>query len=155
MIGRAAIRIPSMGALLGVLFLQPVAPRSSRVSYEGAFAGVSPDGSGCLWTGNVTGAARGALTLEIRQVEGPEDAARPVWHVVTHWSVRDSVGGRSFEAELEGMVNWRTGIAQLEGTITSGWMEGAWVAQDGRVRNGDLSGSLEISREVAARGGTP
>jgi hypothetical protein len=139
-------------ALLGVLFLQPVGPpRAARLSFAGVFAGVSPDGSGCLWTGAVTGASRGRLTLEIRQVEGPEDAARTVWHVVTHWSVRDSSGAHSFEAELEGMVNWRTGAAQLEGTITSGWMEGAWVEQDGRFQNGDLSGSLDISREVAVR----
>lgn len=139
-------------ALLGVLFLQPVGPpRASRLGFAGVFSGVSPDGSGCLWTGAVTGASRGGLTLEIRQVEGPEDAARPVWHVVTHWSVHDPSGAHSFEAELEGMVNWRTGAAQLEGTITSGWMEGAWVEQDGRFRNGDLSGNLDISREVVVR----
>src|SRR5690242_7394557 len=111
MVGSPMIRMPSVGALLGVLFLQPLPPRTPRVSFETVFAGVSPDGSGCLWTGPVRGAARGRLTLEIRQVEGPEDAARPVWHVVTHWSVRDSTGGRSFEAELEGMVNWRTSTA--------------------------------------------
>ncbi|MGH7547568.1 MAG: hypothetical protein ACREMM_05270 [Gemmatimonadales bacterium] len=126
-------------------------PRPRRLTFENALAGVAPDGRASVWEGSVGGAIQGRLRVEQRQVEGPSEAASPVWHVVTQWSVTDPSGAGSFEAQLEGMVDWRTGISRLSGVITQGWMQGAWVQQEGRFVNGDATGSLTIAPEVARR----
>ena len=161
MIRRAVTSIPFFAAALGGTIvlsatpngavLQRDEPRRRRVTFENALAGVAPDGQASVWEGSVGGAIQGRLRVEQRQVEGPSEAASPVWHVVTQWSVTDPSGARSFDAQLEGMVDWRTGISRLSGVITHGWMQGAWVQQDGRFVNGDATGSLTITPEVARR----
>lgn len=119
-----------------------------RLTFWHEFAGVSADGQACVWEGSVDGATHGRLRVELRQVEGPSEAATPVWHVVTRWSVTDPSGARSFTADLEGMVDWRTGVTRLGGVITRGWMKGSWVQQEGRFVNGDATGSLAIAPEA-------
>ena len=161
MIGRAVIRVPFLAALLSVLCTRSAAPGSAavwteveqphRLRFRSAFAGVSPDGANCVWQGSVDGATRGALTFELRQVEDPSQAANPVWHVATHWSVEDPSNARSFDAQLEGMVDWRTGDFRLSGEITEGWMKGAWVQEEGRFVDGDAAGSLVIGAALAGR----
>ena len=68
-----------------------------------------------------------------------------------HWSITGTRPDRSFSADLEGMVDWKVGVSRLSGIITSGWMRGAWVQQDGRFVSGDVSGSLEITPSLASR----
>src|SRR5207247_170607 len=85
----------------GGLVRPTTAPR--RLTFQTAFAGVSTDGQSCVWEGSVRGWTRSGVRVELRQVESASEAASPVWHVVTHWSVVDPSGARSFDAELEGM----------------------------------------------------
>ncbi|HEU5261364.1 MAG TPA: hypothetical protein VFU41_08065 [Gemmatimonadales bacterium] len=161
MIRRAVTSIPFLAAALGgtiVLSATPDGaamqrhePRPRRVTFENTLAGVAPDGQGSVWEGSAGGAIQGRVRVEQRQVEGPSEAANPVWHVVAQWSVTDASGARSFDAQLEGMVDWRTGMSRLSGVITQGWMQGAWVQQESRFVNGDATGSLTIAPEVARR----
>jgi len=153
MIRRAVTRVPLFAAALGatIVLSPPPEPRPRRLTFENVFAGTSADGQGCVWEGSVDGAMRGRLRVELHQVEGPSEAASPVWHVVTQWFVMDPSGARSFDAQLEGMVDWRTGITQLSGVITEGWMKGACVHQEGRFVDGDATGILMIAPEVARR----
>lgn len=153
MIRRAVVQVWLLAALGGFSVLsapggalaQREPPPLRRLTFRSEFTGVSADGQNCVWEGSVEGTARGRLRFELRQVEGPAEAARPVWHVVSRWSVDDPAGAHSFAAELEGMVDWRTGVTRLSGLITSGWMQGAWVQAEGRFVNGDPTGSLAIS----------
>lgn len=129
-----------------------------QLSFTLEFAGPGPDGSG-VWEGRVAGATGGTLRVRMRQVEEPAQAANPVWHVRAHWTVdaatpTRSVAAdfdRSFAADLEGMVDWKSGSAHLAGTATSGWMRGAWVEVEGRFVNGDATGVLRILPSLATR----
>ncbi|HYU01851.1 MAG TPA: hypothetical protein VEK85_15870 [Gemmatimonadales bacterium] len=142
--------ISFFGAAVGVMLVRPTtAPR--RLTFQTAFAGVSTDGQSCVWEGSVRGWTRSGVRVELRQVESASEAASPVWHVVTHWSVVDPSGARSFDAELEGMVDWKAGTIRLGGTMADGWLKGSWVEADGRLSNGDLAGSVEITPAVARR----
>ena len=146
-----ALGVVSVPRPLGGVAAQAVTPPLWRLTFRGEFRGVAADGRSDVWEGTVNGAARGRVTVELRQVEGPLAAASPVWHVVTHWSVDDPAGARSFHAELEGMVDWRTGVTQLGGMITDGWMRGAWAEVEGRFVRGDPAGSVTISPNLAGR----
>jgi hypothetical protein len=53
---------------------------------------------------NLDGDGSGTVTLALSQVEDPEQAANPVWHVRAHWSVTAPRAGRSFSADLEGWI---------------------------------------------------
>ena len=159
------IRLPLFVAICGILAAAPrpsvvpppppapPPPPPSRLSFRTAFDGVAADGVHCLWQGSVDGAARGTLTLALRQVEDPVAAANPVWHVESHWSVHDTADGgqRSFTADLEGMIDWKAGGVRLAGVITDGWAKGAWVEVTGRLVAGDLAGTVTISPALVRR----
>jgi len=48
-------------------------------------------------------------------------------------------------------VDWKAGTIRLGGTMADGWLKGSWVEADGRLSNGDLAGSVEITPAVARR----
>lgn len=161
-------RIPFFAALFGLLVLGPAVGNGASaqsaaaarppgpwqqpltLSFRNVFVGVGGDGSS-VWQGPVGGDAHGRVTLALQQVESAADAANPVWHVRTRWTVETGVEARSFAAELEGMLDWRSGTVRLSGPITSGWLEGAWVQAEGRLVNGDVSGVLRILPSLATR----
>lgn len=103
-----------------------------------------------MWEGRVTGGVRGTVRIALRQVESPFQAANPVWHVRSRWSVA-APAGRSFVAELEGMVDWKTGASRLSGAITRGWMRGAWVEEESHFVDGEPTGTLRIIPSLAIR----
>ncbi len=150
-------RIAQPGVLLiaiglVALGLKPLHERSTgnvQLSFEATFAGVS-NGSP-VWEGRLRGGASARAQLLLHQVESPVEAANPVWHVRARWTVAADPAARSFTAELEGMVDWKTGTTRLSGVVTDGWMKGAWVQQASRFVNGDMSGTLDIAPTVAAR----
>lgn len=121
------------------------------LTFRSVFTGVAADGEHCTWEGPVEGAARGRLAITLRQVEEPAEAANPVWHVAARWTVRDERGVHSFAADLEGIVDWKSGTIRLGGLVTDGWVEGSWVEVDGRIVNGDLTGGVSLLPAVARR----
>src|SRR5712692_7127123 len=163
MIGRAVVQVWIVAALAGPVVLaappgeggraQQHAPPVRRLAFHGEFTGVAPDHQGSVWEGAVAGegTVRARLTVEFRQVEGPTEAASPVWHVTTRWSVDDPAGAHSFQAELEGMNDWQSGAIRLGGLITDGWMQGAWMQAEGRFVRGDPTGTLLVVPGVARR----
>jgi len=128
---------------LGLERVNGASPRHVRLPFEATLAGVS--GGGSVWEGPLHGARGGRARLALYQVEGPLEAARPVWHARAQWTVAADSPERSFTAELEGMVDWKSGATHLSGVVTSGWMKGAWVQQIGQSVNGDMSGILELA----------
>ena len=147
--------LPFLAALLGLLF-PGQAVRNGKLRqvpelvFSSEFAGVDKGGN-CLWEGRVEGDVQGRVTIALRQVESPFEASNPVWHVRSRWKVEAASRGRSFKADLEGMVDWKTGASQLSGTITTGWMKGAWVQEESRFVDGEPKGVLRIIPSLAAR----
>ncbi len=133
----------SADAQSGVTDGQSVAVAFRALTFESVFAGVSPDGESIVWEGRADGVVPGRVTLELTQVEPPSEAANPVWFVRARWTLATS-DARSFVADLNGVVDWRAGLIRLAGPISSGWMSGARVEQEGRVVDGDISGCLTI-----------
>ncbi len=120
---------------------EPATP-SVRLPFEATLAGAR-NGS-TVWEGRLRGDASAPVELTLHQVESPVQAANPVWHVRGQWTVAGLSPARSFTAELEGIVDWKTGATHLSGVVTSGWMKGAWVQQEGRFVNADVSGTVEV-----------
>jgi len=144
----AGVGVP--GVLAGTSSAAQAAPQP-MLTFRSVFTGVAIDHQHCTWAGAVDGAARGRLTIALRQVEEPAAAANPIWHVVSRWTARDESGVHSFIADLEGMVDWKAGTIRLGGTMADGWLKGSWVEADGRLSNGDLAGSFAITPAVARR----
>lgn len=139
------IRIP----LLAAAALLLAAPRATaplpQLRFHGVFFGVAADGERCVWQGRVDGPVSGRVTIALRQVEDPTAAANPVWHVASRWTVSDDGAAHSFVANLEGMIDWRSGTIRLAGPITEGWSRGSWAEVSGRFAQGDVTGSVTVS----------
>jgi hypothetical protein len=123
-----------------------------QLSFSTAFGGVNAEGSS-FWEGWLEPPGDGRLRLALQQVESPEAAAKPVWHVRTRWDVEPASGDRAFVAEMEGMVDWKAGAAHLSGVITSGWMKGAWIQAEMHFVQGDARGTLRVVQSLAKRRG--
>jgi len=113
-----------------------------RAAFSTTFAGVDAE-QNSTWEGNLGGEG-GKVRLALRQVEGPEAAARPLWNVWTRWEVEPGGDSHAFTAELAGTVDWKAGTARLGGVITSGWKKGAWVQVEARFVRGDAQGTLRV-----------
>jgi hypothetical protein len=59
--------------------------------------------------------------------------------------VSDAGTARRFAADLEGMIDWKTGTLHLGGRVAEGWQQGSWVHVDGRLVDADLVGSLTLA----------
>lgn len=147
-VGALAVSGPrAAGAQNGVTHGQVLAVTFPAVTFSTVFAGVSPDGEAGVWEGGADGAVSGRITLELKQVEPPSQAASPVWHVRARWTL-DADHARSFVADLDGIIDWKAGRIHLAGPISSGWMSGAWLKHAGRVVHGDISGSFTIVPKI-------
>lgn len=132
-------------ALLTAILPLMAAAGPPRLSFRSTFWGVAADGEHCVWQGPVAGAFRGRLTILLRQVEPAAAAANPVWHVASRWVVSDADTAHRFAADLEGMIDWKTGTVHLGGSVAEGWQQGSWVAVDGRLVDDGLVGSLTLA----------
>jgi hypothetical protein len=123
------------------------APRHGGPSFAFAtiFAGVDA-GQSSVWEGGLSGPEGGQLRLSLWQVEPAEAAANPIWHVRTRWEARPGVDAHAFVAEMEGIVDWKTGTAHLSGVVTSGWQKGTWMEAEVRFVQGDAEGTLKAVR---------
>ena len=83
-----------------------------------------------LWSGNVHGDVIGRATAVLERLGPPENALDPIWPVLTRWTVESPNDGRSFVAELFGMIDGRNQCMHLRGIITDGWKKGAEVQAD-------------------------
>jgi len=119
-----------------------------RLPVEAVFSGVDATASS-VWDGALRVPGGGHVHIAIQQVETPEHAAEPVWHVRSRWEVEPGTGRHGFAADLEGMVDWKAGVGHLSGLITDGWNKGTWVVADTRFINGDVAGTLTVLPALA------
>lgn len=146
MIRSPAVRVPLFIAVALLVPPHPATPSRPlpRLSFRGAFDGVA-SGERSVWQGRVDGSVTGRVTIALRQVEEPTEASRPVWHVAARWTVLDDGGAHSFAANLEGIIDWKSGVLHLGGTISDGWSAGSWVEASGHLVDGDVSGAVTLT----------
>ena len=147
MLRSTAFRVPLLAAAIGWLAVPAavISPRPmARLSFRGTLNGVA-GGERSVWQGRVDGSVAGRVVIALRQVEDAREAANPVWHVASRWTVLDDAAARSFAGDLEGMIDWKAGTVRLGGPITDGWSTGSWVEVTGRLVDGDLAGSASLS----------
>lgn len=146
MIRSTASRVPLFATLVSLAIPTPsLRPRPvMQLSFRGTFSGVAA-GERSVWQGRVNGSVAGRVVIALRQVEDAKEAANPVWHVASRWTVLDDAAARSFAGNLEGMIDWKAGTVRLGGPITDGWATGSWAEVTGRLVDGDLTGSVTLS----------
>jgi hypothetical protein len=47
---------------------------------------------------------------------------------------------RSFVAELDGTIDWRSGAMRLSGVVTDGWMAGSPIGETAQINPAELDG---------------
>ena len=79
------------------------------------------------WTGAVKGDVAGTLRTRVLSVR----EAGHIWHIETLWEV--DAGEESFDAELNGTLDTKSGALLLTGQIVRGMLVGALVYDTGRL----------------------
>jgi hypothetical protein len=96
-------------------------------------------GPGSLnWLGSVSGDVIGALET---RVVGASQSGH-ILHIQTKWSV--DAGAESFEADLDGTLDTKTGRLLLDGAVMSGYLAGARVHDEGQLTGTDPSTSGSV-----------
>ena len=125
--------------------------RTSPLAFAATFFGVASDSAPGVWTGTLGGAADATLSLSVASLGSAAAAAEPAWPVRTRWVIVYHDGARSFVAELDGVVDWRSRRLRASGTIVDGWMRGAPVTADASLAELDARGTLHVYPVVAGR----
>ena len=68
------------------------------------------------------------------------ESARPSWPVHAIVFVAADDAARSFVAELDGTIDWKSGAMRLSGVVTDGWMAGSPIAETARINPAQLDG---------------
>ena len=122
---------------------------ASELDYTVQFEGVGAEGVDNIWRGPTGGATNGEITLRVEYRGAPKDVARPVWPVRVMAFVAADDPTRSFLAETDGTLDWKTGVMQLTGRVSEGWMQGAGVAQSLRLDRTQLDGAGTLRLDLA------
>jgi hypothetical protein len=80
------------------------------------------------FAGTTGGDAPGTLTSQLVSIEG---ITGPVYHVTFDWFV--SAGENSFVARTAGIWNTKRGLVTMNGSVTSGYLAGAQVHEQGQL----------------------
>lgn len=124
-----------------------------QLAYTVDFDGVGGEAIDDVWRGPLGGATRGEITLRVEYRGGPMDVARPAWPVRVLTFVAADDPTRSLLAETSGTLDWESGIMQLAGRVSEGWMKGARVEQTLRLDRTrfDGVGSMRVALAIANR----
>lgn len=94
-----------------------------------------------VWQGTVGGDVSGSITtyLEGLRVTGS------IWHVDFEFDI--TAGDSSFVTELSGILNTDTGAVVMDGTVVSGYLQGARVHEAAQLVDPDtfrFQGTIEV-----------
>lgn len=104
----------------------PGPARASQAPFELTFDKASPTANG-VWDGTIGGDATGT----VRTVLKGATQSGPILHVDFDWII--SAGDKSFVADLDGILNLKTGAVVMNGKVTGGYLEGAQVHEEGQL----------------------
>jgi hypothetical protein len=80
-----------------------------------------------MWQGTISGDLNGSLTTVLLDLQ----VSGRIWHVEFDWIV--GAGSSSFTARLDGILNTRTGMVVMSGTVIDGLHVGARVYEEGQL----------------------
>jgi len=85
------------------------------------------------FAGSVNGDVDGNLVSRLVSLSGagPNGTDGPIYKITFDWIV--SAGGKSFTARTSGMWNTGTGQVVMNGSVVSGYLDGAQVHEEGRL----------------------
>jgi hypothetical protein len=86
------------------------------------------DAGTLTFAGTTDGDAPGTLTSQVVTIEA---VTGPVYHVTFDWFV--SAGAKSFVARTSGIWNTERGLVTMNGSVTSGYLTGAQVHEQGEL----------------------
>lgn len=116
---------------------------SYELRYEAEFAGWDSGERVNVWTGRVSGATAAHLHLRAALQLPDERANERVWPLRVRWIVMGAP--HSFEAELYGSADWRSGRLALQGRVLRGWCQGCSIVVEGRHPDSDGVGSVVLT----------
>lgn len=129
---------PRASRARGLLFVLAVLVASLAIGASTASASSAPlqvdfvkhlvDPATLTFKGTVSGAVTGTLTshlVSLNRVDGP------IYNIVFEWDI--SAGDHSFTALTSGTWNTYIGQVTLNGTVVSGYLEGAQVHEQGHL----------------------
>ena len=124
-----------------------------EMGYTLYFDGVGAEGIDNIWSGKMIGEPRGEITVRVTHRGAEADRAKAFWPVTAIVFVAADDPTKSFAADLEGTLDWRSGQMRLSGAISEGWMKGAIISQrvDLDPRQYDGAGSLTVGLVTAKR----
>ena len=126
------------------------APRS--MAFDAQFIGHKVDRAGLVWHGRIRGPRGDDVTLTLEPLCTPLASAEAVWPVRVRWTDEGAAAETVAIAELEGIVDWKTGRLHVDGTVVEGSAKGRQVTLRAVFRNFDPTGVLSIVSQRATAG---
>lgn len=104
------------------------------------FEGVGAEGIDDIWRGQLAGPVGGEVIIRLELLAPASESARPSWPVHAIVFVAADDAARSFVAELDGTIDWKSGAMRLSGVVTDGWMAGSPIGETARIDPAGLDG---------------
>jgi hypothetical protein len=125
---------PERGRLIGA------APERLELGFSLHFDGVGAEGIDDIWRGQLAGPTGGEVMIRLALLAPVSESARPSWPVHAIVFVAADDAARSFVAELDGTIDWRSGAMRLSGVVTDGWMAGSPIGETAQINPAELDG---------------
>jgi hypothetical protein len=116
------------------------APGQVELGFSLDYEGVGAEGIDEIWRGKLAGEMGGEVVIRLELLAPASESARPSWPVHAIVFVAADDVARSFVAELDGTIDWRSGAMRLSGVVTDGWMAGSPIRQTARIDPARLDG---------------
>jgi len=120
--------------------LTMAAPERVELGFSLDYEGVGAEGIDEIWRGKLAGETRGEVVIRLELLAPASESARPSWPVHAIVFVAADDVARSFVAELDGTIDWRSGAMRLSGVVTDGWMAGSPIRQTAWIDPSQLDG---------------
>ena len=120
--------------------LTVAAPERLELGFFLDFEGVGAEGTDDIWRGQLAGPVGGEVIIRLQLLAPASESARPSWPVHAIVFVAADDAARSFVAELDGTIDWKSGAMRLSGVVTDGWMAGSPIAETARINPAQLDG---------------
>jgi hypothetical protein len=124
-------------------------PWLMQVPFRAQFVGVDRDAQTLSWRTSGDGGPA-TFALCVRQVADPARAADHIWRIEGSMDAETGSWSTSFSADVEGSLDWRTGMMRLEGMVRGGSMADHRVRIEARVEDLDLRGMVLTERVAAS-----
>jgi len=120
--------------------LTAAAPGHVELGFSLQFEGVGAEGIDDIWRGKLAGPVAGEVMIRLEVLAPASEPARPRWPVHAIVFVAADDAARSFVAELDGTIDWRSGEMRLSGVVTGGWMAGSPIGDTAQIDPARLDG---------------